>query len=127
MKQLPTRSPFDGGEIIVTRFYCPESDITVEGRFSVQAPFAQLSPEQLAFVETFVRMEGKLSRMEGELGLSYPTIRNRLHEVIRALGFEPGKEEVSSPSDIDRQQILADLDAGQISFDEAMTLLGGEL
>lgn len=127
MKQLPTRSPFDGGEIIVTRFYCPESDITVDGRFSVQAPFAQLSPEQLAFVEIFVRMEGKLSRMEGELGLSYPTIRNRLHEVIRALGFEPGKEEVSSPSDIDRQQILADLDAGQISFDEAMTLLGGEL
>jgi hypothetical protein len=30
--------------------------------------------------------------MEDELGLSYPTIRNRLHEVIRALGFEPGGE-----------------------------------
>lgn len=127
MNPLPTRSPFDGGEIIVTRFYCPESDITVDGRFAVHTPFAQLSPEQLAFVETFVRCEGKLSRMEGELGLSYPTIRNRLHEVIRALGFEPGKEEASSPSDSERRQILADLDGGAISFDEAMTLLGGEL
>ena len=127
MNQLPSHSPFDGGEIIVTRFYCPESDITVDGRFSVQTPFAQLTPEQLAFVEIFVRSEGKLSRMEGELGLSYPTIRNRLHEVIRALGFEPGKEEPVSPSSAERSQILADLDAGQISFDEAMSLLGGEL
>lgn len=127
MNPLPIRSPFDGGEIIVTRFYCPESDITVDGRFSVNAPFAQLTPEQLAFVETFVRCEGKLSRMEGELGISYPTVRNRLHEVIRALGYEPGKEEAGSPSDAERHQILADLDAGRISFDEAMTLLGGEL
>ncbi len=29
--------------------------------------------------------------MEEELNLSYPTLRNRLFEVIRALGFEPGK------------------------------------
>lgn len=127
MNPLPIHSPFDGGEIIVTRFYCPESNITVDGRFSVNAPFAQLTTEQLAFVETFVRCEGKLSRMEGELGISYPTVRNRLHEVIRALGYEPGKEEASSPSDAERRQILADLDAGRISFDESMTLLGGKL
>ena len=127
MNQLPIRSPFDGGEIIVTRFYCPESNITVEGRFSVNTPFAQLTPEQLAFVETFVRCEGKLSRMEGELHLSYPTIRSRLHEVIRALGYEPGKEEASPEPAIDRRQILADLDAGRITFEEAMARLGGNV
>ena len=127
MNQLPIHSPFDGGEIIVTRFYCPESDVTVEGRFSVHIPFAQLTPEQLAFVETFVRCEGKLSRMEGELHLSYPTIRSRLHEVIRALGYEPGKDEPSPAPPIDRRQILADLDAGRITFEEAMARLGGNV
>jgi hypothetical protein len=38
-------------------------------------------------VEAFVRDEGKITRMEEEFSLSYPTIRSRLHEVIKALGI----------------------------------------
>jgi hypothetical protein len=127
MNLLPTRSPFDGGEIVVTRFYSPGSDVTVEGRFAVVTPFSQLTPEQLNFVEVFLRCEGKLSRMEGELNLSYPTLRSRLHDIIRALGYEPGREEPVAVSEDRRRAILDDLDAGRISFDEAMGLLqGGE-
>jgi hypothetical protein len=71
-----------------------------------------------------VRCEGKITRMEIELGLSYPTIRNRLHEVIRALGYEPGGEEpASGMSEADRQHILEELDQGRITADEAMRLL----
>ncbi len=126
MIPLPAKSPFSGGEIIVTRFYCPETDVTVEGRFSVTMPFAQLNPEQLDFVETFIRCEGKISRMEGELGLSYPTIRSRLREVIGALGYDPGKEEPASVSEADRRRILEDLDKGKLNFEEAMRTLQGE-
>jgi hypothetical protein len=126
MQKLPGKSPFDGGEIVVTRFYCPGSGVTVEGRFEVRIPFSQLNQEQLEFVDTFLKCEGKLSRMEGELGLSYPTIRNRLHEIIRALGYEPGKEESESAPVIDRSAVLAELDAGNITFDEAMSQLCGE-
>lgn len=126
MKPLPTRSPFDGGEIVVTRFYCPGSDVTVEGRFAVDVPFAQLSPEQLHFVETFVRCEGKLSRMEDELGLSYPTLRSRLHDIIRALGYEPGREESSGVSEEERRAILSELDQGTITFEQAMARLQGD-
>ncbi len=125
MNLLPARSPFDGGEIVVTRFYSPESDITVEGRFAVVMPFAQLSPDQLHFVETFLRCEGKLSRMEGELNLSYPTLRSRLHEIIRAMGYEPGREEPVAVSEDARRAILSELDAGSISFDDAMAQLQG--
>ena len=125
MNQLPTRCPFSGGEIVVTRFYCPDVDVTVDGRFQFQIPFGQLSPEQLVFVETFVRCEGKLSRMENELKLSYPTTRGRLHEIIRALGYEPGKDETEGLSEDERRRILADLDAGRIGFNEAMKMLQG--
>jgi hypothetical protein len=125
MNLLPTRSPFDGGEIVVTRFYSPGSDVTVEGRFAVVTPFPQLTPEQLNFVETFLRCEGKLSRMEGELNLSYPTLRSRLHDIIRALGYEPGREEPVTVSEDRRRDILNELDAGRMSFDEAMGLLQG--
>ncbi|MEZ4580559.1 MAG: DUF2089 domain-containing protein [Caldilineaceae bacterium] len=125
MNPLPTRCPFSGGDIVVTRFYCPDVDISVDGRFSVNIPFAQLSVEQLQFVELFLRSEGKLSRMESELGISYPTVRSRLHDIIRALGYEPGKEEPAPMDEDVRKQVLADLDAGQITFDEAMQILKG--
>jgi hypothetical protein len=138
MLPLPRRCPLTGGPIVVTRFYCPDADVSVEGRFAVEAPpFAQLSPDQIKFVEIFVRNEGKLNRMEDELGLSYPTIRSRLHEIIRALGYEPGKDDgagaapplapVAQPAapPVDRKAVLSDLDAGRISFDDAMKLLQG--
>lgn len=122
MNTLPNKCPICGGEITVTRIYCRECDTTIEGRFQ-SGPFSQLTPEQLDFVETFVRCEGKITRMEQELELSYPTIRNRLHEIIRALGYEPGGEELFGISDEERQRILEDLDAGKISAEEAMHLL----
>ncbi len=124
MLPLPTRCPLTGGEIIVTRIYCPDADVSIDGRFAVaEPPFAQLTPEQIQFVEIFVRNEGKLNRMEEDLGLSYPTIRSRLHDVIRALGYEPGKEEAAAA--VDRKQVLAELEAGSLSFDEAMQKLAG--
>ncbi len=125
MLPLPTRSPFDGGPIIVTRYYCPDSDIVVKGEFEVTTPLAQLSDEQIKFVEVFLRNEGKLNRMEGELGISYPTIRSRLHEVIRTLGYEPGKEEATPIAATDRKRILEALNKGELSFDEAMAMLAG--
>jgi hypothetical protein len=133
MLSLPRRCPLTGGQIVVTRFYCPDADVSVEGRFAVETPpFAQLSPDQLKFVEIFVRNEGKLNRMEDELGLSYPTIRSRLHEVIRTLGYEPGRDDAppvppvpAAPPALDRKAVLADLEAGRITFEEAMNRLQG--
>jgi len=123
MNSIPSRCPLCNGEIAVTRLYCRDCDTTIEGRFNI-GTFGQLTPEQFNFMITFVRCEGKINRMEDEIGLSYPTIRNRLHEVIRALGYEPGGgEETIKLTEQERQRILEDLDTGQISADEAMRLL----
>ena len=65
------------------------------------------------------------NRMEAELELSYPTIRNRLHDVIRALGYEPGKEEPAEVAEDKREQVLEDLEAGKITADDAMRILKG--
>ena len=123
MNPIPTRCPLCGGELTVTRIYCRDCDTSLEGRFS-SGPFGNLTQEQVNFMVTFVRCEGKINRMEDEIGLSYPTIRNRLHEVIRALGYEPGaNDEPSGLSEQDRQAILEDLNLGKIGAEEAMRLL----
>jgi hypothetical protein len=83
-----------------------------------------LSPEQMSFVETFIRCEGKLNRMEPELGMSYPTLRARLTDIIRTMGFTVGPEPPAL-SDEERQRILEDLASGKITSEEAMSLLEG--
>ncbi|MEN8173272.1 MAG: DUF2089 domain-containing protein [Chloroflexota bacterium] len=122
MQKLPAQCSYCGGELFLTEFTCQDCRTVTSGQF-VTGTFSQLNQEQLAFVEIFIRYEGKLSRMEGELGLSYPTIRNRLHDVIRALGFEPGSDSSPTLSDDDRRRILEELDAGNISYDDAMQKL----
>jgi len=123
LKEMPAECPICGGVIIITRFTCADCDTTIESRFA-GGPFSQLNKEQLNFVETFVRCEGKISRMEGEIGLSYPTIRSRLHEIIRALGYEPGVSDgIQVPTEEERQRILEDLDEGLINVDEAIQML----
>jgi hypothetical protein len=79
----------------------------------------------MAFVETFIRCEGKLTRVQQELSMSYPTARARLTEVIQALGYEIQE---SSPrlSAEERSAILAQLATGEISSEEAVTLLQGD-
>jgi hypothetical protein len=123
MYALPSQCPICGGEVIVTQISCRDCDTTIDGRFSSRT-FSQLTPKQMDFVETFVRLEGKITHMEKELGYSYPTIRKLLHDVIRALGYEPGGEEdISELSEEERQSILEDLDTGKINYEDAMKQL----
>ena len=123
MYQAPTACPVCHDELIVTRLACRNCGTALEGRFSLEKIF-QLTPEQLHFVEVFLRSEGKLNRVQDELGLSYPTVRSRLEEVIQALGYEvPGKDEGIDKEQ--RQEILQKLAAKEISSEEALELLQG--
>jgi hypothetical protein len=125
MHPLIGACPVCGETLEVTRLHCRNCDTTIEGHFSVGA-FDRLTPDQLAFAETFIQCEGKLNRMEEKIGLSYPTLRARLHELIRAMGYEVGQEEApAGVSDEERRQILDDLAAGRISSQDAVKMLQG--
>jgi hypothetical protein len=106
----------------VRKLQCRNCDTTVEGHFALGRLF-NLSPQQLQFVEIFVRCEGKINRVEQEIGLSYPAVRARLTEVIRTLGYEVGASDKEMVSDKERQDILAQLSEGKLSADEAVELL----
>ena len=125
MRPAPTICPICQSELEVVRLHGSSCDTSLEGHFAM-GQFSNLTPEQMEFIFTFVRCEGKINRMEQELGLSYPTIRNRLHEVIRALGYEPGKDESVEINAEIRSSAIADLEAGKITAAQAMRILRGE-
>lgn len=110
--------------LVVTRLHCRNCDTVIEGHFNLGRLY-RLTPEQLAFVEVFLRNEGKINRVEEELGLSYPTVRGRLLDVIRAMGYEVG-EEPAGIAEEERKAILADLAAGKITSEEAVRRLKGD-
>ncbi len=114
------RCPVCNDILEVTTLHCRNCDTTIEGHFSL-GRFYQLTPEQLSFIETFVRCEGRINKVEEELGISYPTVRNRLNEVIRALGYEVREEAGLSPEE--RKAILERLASGEITPEEAVKLL----
>jgi hypothetical protein len=109
----------------VTRLHCRNCDTSVEGHFTLGRLY-NLAPEQLHFVETFIRCEGKINRVEQEMGMSYPAVRARLTEVIRALGYDVGEQERAPVSGETRREILAQLSNGHITPEEAMELLRGK-
>jgi hypothetical protein len=126
MNQVIGQCPICKETLQVTRLYCPNCDTTLEGHFAL-GRFYQLAPDQLAFIETFVRCEGKINRVGEEMGISYPTVRSRLTDVIRALGYEIGEEEpAGAVSDEVRRTILDQLAQGKITSEEAIKRLRGE-
>ncbi len=124
-KRVLGRCPVCGEGLRVTRLECPNCDTAVEGHFTL-GNFYRLSPEQLQFVETFIKCEGKINRVEEEMGISYPTVRSRLQEVIQALGYKVEGEVEERPSPERRKEILDQLSQGKISAQEAARLLRDE-
>jgi len=123
MPEVLGRCPICGAEMRVTRLRCVNCDSELSGSFTLGKLF-NLKPEQLRFVEVFVKNEGKIKDVETELGISYPTVRARLREVIRALGYEVGEEAPPTPLTPERRrEILDALAQKRISADEAARLL----
>jgi hypothetical protein len=120
--------PICQSNLEITKLYCRSCDTTIEGHFQHSTPFQQLTTEQMSFMITFVHNEGKINRVGEELGVSYPTVRGRLHDLIRALGYEVGDEEESAGSlpEEERRAILDALSEGTLSSEEALKRLSGK-
>ena len=82
--RLPTKCPSCGAALTVKRMACPDCHTEVEGGFALPI-LAGLNSDEQDFILKFVGASGSLKEMARLLGVSYPTVRNRLDEVIARL------------------------------------------
>lgn len=115
------KCPVCNHELEVTRLDCNYCGTTIEGHFDL-CKFCKLSDEQKNFIEVFVKNRGNIKEIEKELGISYPTVRNKLENVIEALGYNPKYP----TNNVNKKEILEKLSAGEITSEEAIKLLKGE-
>lgn len=129
MNVIPSECPVCHDDLIVTRLKCQSCGTQIRGQFELDR-LSLLLPEQRHFVEVFLLCEGKLNCVQEELGISYPTVRSRLDELIAALR-QPVDAEIYLPIENDgedaenRQDILDRLGSGELTADQALELLDG--
>ena len=118
-REVPGKCPVCGSDTEVTKISCNECDTHMEGHFQL-CKFCRLTSEQKAFADVFIKCRGNIKEVEKELGISYPTVKNKLEEVAAALGYKTEPEAVNSGR---RKEILDRLNNGEITVEEALSLL----
>ena len=117
-REVIGKCPVCGDELKVSKLSCSNCHTSMEGSFHL-CKFCKLSNEQKSFLEVFVKNRGNIKEIEKELSISYPTVKNRLENLIEALGHSPKYAE----PEIDKKDILDRLDKGEITSTEALKLL----
>lgn len=120
--KAPGICPVCGHGLSVSKLSCNFCKSKLEGEFAL-CKFCQLPEEQREFVEVFIKCRGNIKDMEKELGISYPTVRNRLDSVIEALGYRVEKNQDPEEGKVKKQEILSALEKGEITPEEATNQL----
>jgi hypothetical protein len=128
--------PICGGRLALVQLECQQCHTRLEGDAAVLAApsedraaregdagrygvLARLSAEQLSFVATFIRARGIIKTVEAMLGISYPTVRSKLDDVVATMGLSPTDERASGEVLREQRDIVADLAEGRLTPEEA--------
>ena len=136
MKKHLEKCPACDAALDITSYTCPECGIHIEGCFA-GCTFCKLSDEDRLFALVFLQTEGNMKDVERLMGISYPTVKSKLARLNAALSGESRdaaepfqqtieREPTSRLNAEERLRILDRLKSGEITAQEATSLLRGD-
>ena len=81
LTKIPVTCPSCSGALNVSELSCPSCSTRISGNYALPA-LLRLTPEEQNFVLQFFLSSGSLKEMVSQMGVSYPTMRNRLDDLI---------------------------------------------
>jgi hypothetical protein len=84
MSNLPIQCPACREQLKVKRLACENCQTQVEGLYELPL-LMRLDLQEQAFLIDFLKSSGSLKDMAALMKLSYPTVRNRLDEIIEKI------------------------------------------
>jgi len=115
--KLISDCPVCGDKLKAVRLSCGSCGTSIESEFSL-SKFETLTNEQLQFVEIFLKSRGSIKDVEKEMGISYPTVKGKLNDVIASLGYNIEEERSN-----DVKSIIDRLESGDITPEDAVKKL----
>lgn len=83
-QKLPIQCPSCSDPLAVSQLSCANCQTKVSGNYSLPI-LLQLSSDEQQFVFEFVLTSGSLKEMASKMGISYPTVRNKLDDIIEKI------------------------------------------
>ncbi len=117
MRKILEQCPTCGEDLIVTEVSCTHCNTVIKSQYQ-PCPFCHLSADDLRFLEVFVMCRGNVKEMERETGSTYWTIRNRINDIVKTLGYDIDPEEEQHIQE-QKRTILQALENGEITVAEA--------
>ncbi len=96
---------------------CDDCDLLLNGKFQTH-PLMNLNEEMLHFLHVFIICEGKINDMEKALGISYPTVKNKLQKL---------KDSISVSSHFEKSEVEANLQLDSMSVIEILELINNRV
>lgn len=79
-----SKCPTCGSNLKIAALRCSDCGLELRNDFEL-SPFDLLTPEQSKFLITFLKQRGNMSAVQNELGVSYPTAKKMLDQLLTAL------------------------------------------
>lgn len=125
----PGDCPVCGNRLNITQLGCQACGTALTGLFA-SCPYCSLGDLDRKILRTFLGSRGNMRELARELGVSYPTARQRFAELLVRLGIESPDAD-GSGEDLaggwdetgDREEVLRRLAAGELDLNEAEALL----
>lgn len=83
-KKLPLKCPSCDKALKVAKLHCEHCETEVIGDYELPV-LAKLDVRDQLIIVDFVKASGSLKVMAQQMGLSYPTVRNILDEIIQKI------------------------------------------
>ena len=117
MYRAPHKCCICGEKLTISRLSCESCGTAMEGSFT-GCRFCALSPEEELFLLTFIKNRGSIKDVERELGISYPTVRAALDNLIASLGLDsPPTAPVAEQNEASKKGRRADPDTAKARKD----------
>jgi hypothetical protein len=84
MQKFPVSCPSCEKALAVSELTCPNCDTVVSGNYPLPL-LLQLPIEDQDFLFQFIKTGGSLKKMAKHLGKSYPTVRNKLDDILEKI------------------------------------------
>lgn len=114
MNKLISTCPCCNSMLKITSLQCPDCGVELRNTFALSA-FDRLDKSQLDFLLSFLKHRGNLKKLQEEVGISYPTAKKKLEELLVSLDITQEEVDINKPEVLDMSSILVNRSSNRAS------------